>query len=78
MFKTRYRIVTDSYAGYEAQVRYWWFPFWVQLTDTFHRTNTHSYVADAEALIQKHIRRSSPEYRPGRIVKYVEPENENK
>jgi hypothetical protein len=25
--KNKYRIVTDEYAGNEAQVRYWWFPF---------------------------------------------------
>lgn len=25
--KNRYRVVTDAYAGYEAQVKYWWFPF---------------------------------------------------
>ena len=23
MFKNRYRIVTDNYNGYEAQVKYW-------------------------------------------------------
>ena len=77
MFKRRYRIVTDEYSGYEAQVKYWWFPFWFQLPDTFRRTNTHSTVEQAEELIQKHIRRSSPETRYGRVVKYVEPENEN-
>ena len=31
IFKTRYRIVRDSYCGYEAQVRHWWFPVWLQL-----------------------------------------------
>ncbi len=77
MFKTRYRIVTDAHLGYEAQVRYWWLPFWFQLSDTFHGTNTHSTVEQAEALIQQHIRRSSPETRYGQVVKYVEPENEN-
>lgn len=25
--KNKYRIVTDMYAGFEAQVKYWWFPF---------------------------------------------------
>lgn len=30
MFRNRYRVVTDRYLGYEAQVRYWWWPFWIQ------------------------------------------------
>ncbi len=31
IFKTRYRIVGDNHAGFEAQFRYWWFPVWFQL-----------------------------------------------
>ena len=27
----QYRIVRDTYNGYEVQVRRWWFPVWVQL-----------------------------------------------
>jgi hypothetical protein len=27
---TRYRVVRDSYLGYEAQFRPWWSPFWQQ------------------------------------------------
>ena len=30
MFKTKYRIVRDNYAGYEVQIKRWYFPFWVQ------------------------------------------------
>ena len=30
MFKTKYRIVTDTFCGYEAQYKLWWFPFWLQ------------------------------------------------
>lgn len=37
MFKTRYRIVTDKYAGYEVQTKYWWWPWWVcPKVNTFH------------------------------------------
>lgn len=37
--KNKYRVVRDSYLGYEAQVKYWWFPFiWFQMD----RVNTHS------------------------------------
>lgn len=30
MFKTKYRVVTDSYSGYEVQFKLWWWPFWMQ------------------------------------------------
>jgi len=46
IFRTRYRIVADSYCGYEVQVRYWWFPIWIQ-----DRINTHSSIEKAK----KHI-----------------------
>jgi hypothetical protein len=28
MFKPRYRICRDPFAGYEPQVWRWWFPIW--------------------------------------------------
>lgn len=28
-FRTKYRIKTDAYAGYEIQFRFWWMPFFV-------------------------------------------------
>lgn len=31
MYKTRFRIITDKYNGYECQMKYWWFPFWIQM-----------------------------------------------
>lgn len=30
LFRNRYRIVADNYAGYEVQVKRWWFPVWIQ------------------------------------------------
>lgn len=42
MFKTRYRIVYDSYANYEVQTKYWWWPWWVSP-----RINTHCSVERA-------------------------------
>ncbi len=56
----RYRIVTDNYCGYEAQLWRWWWPFWVQLGGT----NTHISVERAEAYISRRIRR---------VVKHVTP-----
>lgn len=29
--KTKYRIVTDRYCGYEVQFKKWFMPFWFQL-----------------------------------------------
>lgn len=40
---TEYRIVRDTYNGYEVQSRRWWWPFWVQ-----GRTNSHQTIAQAE------------------------------
>ena len=42
-FKTKYRVVTDNYLGYEAQYRPWFLPFWQQLN----RTNTRSTIEEA-------------------------------
>jgi len=60
MFKTRYRIVKDNYAGYEAQVKYWWWPFWIQMNCI----NTHSSIDKAERYIKNRG-----------VVKYVELED---
>ena len=46
-FNTQYRIVKDSYCGYEVQYRRWWFPFWVQ----HGFTNTHISVEKAREYI---------------------------
>jgi hypothetical protein len=52
----RYRIVEDRYAGYEVQIRRWWWPFWVQAGFC----NTHSTAERAEQWINR---------RAGRVVK---------
>ena len=57
--KNRYRVVTDRYNGFEAQVQFWWFPFmWFQIGGC----NTHNSIERAEA----YIRNGS------KFVKYVE------
>jgi hypothetical protein len=45
----RYRIVTDEYAGYEAQCWRWWWPFWTQCGPL---GNTHFSVEEAENYIR--------------------------
>lgn len=43
-----YRIVRDSYCGYEVQWKHTWFPIW------FSRGNTHPTIERAEQWAQKH------------------------
>lgn len=46
--KKKYRIVTDKYAGYEVQVKAWYWPFWVELG-----INTFTTIEQARAFIRK-------------------------
>ena len=32
IFKRKYRIVTDNFAGFEIQARVWYWPFWYQIS----------------------------------------------
>jgi hypothetical protein len=45
-----YRICTDSWLGYEVQVRRWWWPFWVQADFS----NTHPSIERAELWAERH------------------------
>lgn len=46
--KNKYRIVRDSYCGYEVQVKRWWLPIWSAIGVRGHFTNTHVSIEDAE------------------------------
>jgi hypothetical protein len=46
-----YRIVTDTYSGYEVQIWRWWWPFWVMAG-----ANTHPSLDRAEAWARKYSR----------------------
>jgi hypothetical protein len=46
MLKKRYRIVTDRYLGYEVQVKYWWWPWWIMPF-----SNTHYTIEKAKELV---------------------------
>lgn len=50
IFRTRYRIVTDNYNGFEAQFRRWWMPFYCQCFFS----NTTTSVERALETIKKH------------------------
>lgn len=52
IFANKYRIVTDRYLGYEAQVRKWWLPWWIQLG----YCNTFSSVEEAKKYINTYKR----------------------
>jgi hypothetical protein len=49
MFKTKYRVVRDAFAGYEVQFKYWWSPFWLQVGFS----NSHSSLKEAKEFIKK-------------------------
>ena len=49
--RNRYRVVADGYAGYEAQVKYWWFPLmWFQIGFS----NTSTSIERARKYIDRH------------------------
>ena len=51
--KRQYRIVTDSYAGFEVQKRLWYYPFWFEINDqNSFIANTHFSIEKAEELIK--------------------------
>ena len=62
MFKNKYRVVQDNYAGFEAQVKFWWFPVhWWQLSryGRWVGTNTYPNLHEAESLCRVHARKST-------------------
>jgi len=60
LFKINYRIVTDSYLGYEVQSKRWWFPFWIQTS----LVNTHHTVNRARSYIERRANFIVEEYNP--------------
>ena len=61
----KFRIVTDNYSGYEAQIWRWYWPFWVQIGGI----NTWRSIEDAKAFIAR---------RYFRAVKVWDSQNETK
>lgn len=59
-FKTKYRIVTDAYCGYEVQYKSWWWPFWIQAGFT----NTHLSIEQARKYIEVKCKIIVEEYNP--------------
>lgn len=64
--KNRYRIVADNYLGYEAQIKFWWFPFvWFQMSNGGPCNTWHSEEA-AEQFI-----RHKASYAPKKVNPYM-------
>jgi hypothetical protein len=66
--QTRYRVVRDRWAGYEAQFRPWWSLFWMQCS-RYHGgpgTNTHETIESARQLCADHAKH--PYHRVGQVV----------
>lgn len=51
LFRTHYRTVTDNYAGFENQFRFWWMPFWWQIGTI----NTYQTLRHAEIAMEHHL-----------------------
>jgi len=49
LFKDHYRIVEDTYLGYEVQKKRWWFPFWLEINFA----NTHTTLEKAKEYLEK-------------------------
>lgn len=56
MPKPQYRIVNDSFSGYEVQVKRWWWPWWYCVG-----FNTHPSVERARQYA-KHLQNPYVEY----------------
>lgn len=49
--QNEYRVMPDEYAGYEAQVKHWWFPFaWFMVFGC----HTKGTVQECEERIKRH------------------------
>lgn len=66
----RYRIVRDNYSGFEAQVKYWWWPFWLQI-DYITGCNTSYTVEQAREVVRFHYKKWLKNQQP-RLVEYVD------
>lgn len=59
-FKSKYRIVTDNFCGYEVQKKEWFMPFWRGCFVNGLFSNTHRTIEEARNFAKK-----------GNIVEYI-------
>lgn len=54
--KNRYRIVTDNFGGYQAQVKFWWLPLvWFPMHQKGSTCNSFYILEDVEKFIKKKV-----------------------
>ena len=52
LFMNCYRVVSDTFGGYEAQVKFWWFPFyWFEMIEKGYMSNTWRTLEEAQNFI---------------------------
>jgi hypothetical protein len=62
--KNSYRVVSDNFEGFEAQVKYWWFPFiWIQIPRSIYNGNTHRTLGEAIEFIEECKRKNKTNYK---------------
>ena len=70
-FRNCHRVVEDFFGGYEAQVKYWWFPLrWFQMCDAPYSLNTWRTLELAQDFINNGAK---PKQKNKRKVYWVSP-----
>jgi hypothetical protein len=75
MFKTKWRIVTDKYNGYEIQKKFWWFPIWFQVGSydgSLIGTNSFTTLDSASQAMRKFAEQSAFK---SKVVTVYEPQS---
>jgi hypothetical protein len=70
--KTKYRIVTDRFAGYECQEWNWYWPFWTQMNGI----NTHDSIEQARSWLDHRIKERIIQSKPIYVVEYYNPKEQ--
>jgi len=53
-FENKYRIIEDDFSGYEAQIKYWWFPLlWFEMNEPGFMSNTWHTLDRAKSFVEK-------------------------
>lgn len=57
-FSRKYKIVRDSYYGFEVRYKSWFLPFWIQCN----WTNTHPTIEEARLYVKNNCKKNFVEY----------------
>jgi hypothetical protein len=66
----KYRIITDRWAGYEAQYKVGWWPFWIQIAESPYKSNTSGTIERAKHVCKTHYKAwcARSKNKPGVVV----------